>query len=258
MEYGGQSSLAGPHLNIMDNFSYFKEIKNKSTTALILLTYRRLEYFNETARCLNNQTNKDFDLYISNNSCNEEKLLKGVNKRLLNSEFNVYVKNYYNQFKQFSRFLIAQELAEEGYEKIIFIDDDEILPPTFIQDCYDQYEDNAFKSFYAHIVKDNYWHKEKLKLNELGNYAGTGGLICPAKFFLDEYFFSCPEEFYVIDDLWLSYYILMYTDYKIKLLNTDIEFIRDMKATSIGLKEVKHNFGLDFLMPASRHAGLEI
>lgn len=242
----------------MNNLLYSKEVTSKSTTALILLTYRRLEYFTETVKCINNQTNKDFDLYISNNSCQEEKLLKGVRKRLGNSGLNVYVKNYYNQFKAFSRFLVAEELAHEGYEKIIFIDDDEILPDTFIQDCHDQYEGDAFKSFYAHIIKDNYWHKEKLNPDQLGNYAGTGGLICPAKFFLDEYFFSCPEEFYIIDDLWLSYYILMYTDYKIKLLKTDIEFIRDLKATSIGLKEVKHNFGLDFLVPASKHAGLEL
>jgi hypothetical protein len=250
--------LAGPFLHIMDNLLYSQEVKSRSTTALILLTYRRLEYFNETVKCINNQTNKDFDLYISNNSSHEEKLLKGVKKRLGNSALNVYVKSYYNQFKAFSRFLIAEELAHEGYEKIIFIDDDEVLPATFIQDCHDQYEDDAFKSFYGHIIKDNYWKKQKLKLNQLGNYAGTGGLVCPAKFFLDEYFFSCPEEFYIIDDLWLSYYILQYTDYKIKLLDTNIEFIRDLKATSIGLKEVKHNFALDFLIPASKHAGLKL
>jgi hypothetical protein len=242
----------------MDNLLYSQTVTGKSSTAVIFLTYRRLEYFNQTVKCINNQTNKDFDLYISNNSCEEEKLLKGVRKRLGPSGLNVYVKNYYNEFKPFSRFLVAQELAYEDYEKIIFIDDDEILPTNFIQNCYDQYEDDSFKSFYAHIIKDNYWKKQKLKLNQLGNYAGTGGLVCPAKFFLDEYFFSCPEEFYIIDDLWLSYYILQYTDYKIKLLDTNIEFIRDLKATSIGLKEVKHNFALDFLIPASKHAGLKL
>lgn len=242
----------------MDNLLYYQEFKDKSKTALIFLTYRRLEYFNETVKCITSQTNKDFDLYISNNSCQEEKLLKGLKKRLGNSGLNVYVKNYYNQFKPFSRFLVAQELAYEGYEKIIFIDDDEILPITFIQDCYDQYEDDSFKSFYAHIVRDNYWKKQKLKVNQLGNYAGTGGLLCPAKFFLDEDFFSCPEEFYIIDDLWMSYYILKYTDYKIKLLDTDIEFIRDLKATSIKLKEVKYHFAVDFLIPASKNAGLKL
>ena len=250
--------MAGPFLHIVDNLLYSETVTVKSKTALILLTYRRLEHFNKTVKCINSQTNKDFDLYIANNSYHDEKLLKGINKRLGDSKLNIYVKNYYNEFKPFSRFLIAQELAYEGYEKIIFIDDDEIFPNTFIQDCYDQYEDDAFKSFYGHIVKDDYWKKEKLKLNQLGNYAGTGGLVCPAKFFLDECFFSCPEEFYIIDDLWLSYYILQYTDYKIKLLDTNIEFIRDLKATAIGLKEVKRNFASDFLIPASKHAGLNL
>jgi len=242
----------------MENLLYYQEFKDKSKTAVILLTYKRLEYFTKTSKLIVEQTNQDFDLYISNNSLDEERLIKCINKHLGKSKLNVYVKSYYNEFKQFSRFIVAQELAHEGYEKIIFIDDDELLPLTFIQDCYDQYEDNAFKSFYAHVVKDDYWKKEELKINKIGNYAGTGGLICPARFFFDEYFFSCPEEFYIIDDLWLSYYILKYTDYNIKLLKTDIEFIKDLKATAMGLKEVKHNFALEFLIPASVDAELDI
>ena len=32
---------------------------------------------------------------------------------------NISVHNYANDFKQFARFLLARDLAEEGYEKII-------------------------------------------------------------------------------------------------------------------------------------------
>lgn len=235
----------------MNTFLCKNEFKGKSKTAVILCTYRRLEYFAETSRCLKDQTNTDFDLYIANNSDNETKLTKSVTKFLHDAPFNTYVENFFNEFKPFSRFLIARDLAKEGYEKIIFIDDDEILSQHFIQNCYDQYEENSFKSFYAHIVKDNYWKKQKLHKKQLGNYAGTGGLVCNAKFFLDDDFFGCPEEFYIIDDLWLSYYILRYTDYTIKLLDTDIEFIKDLKATAIGLKDVKQKFTESFILPVS-------
>lgn len=192
----------------------------------------------------------DFDLYVCNNSSNYgNKIGLFFNKKVNN--FNVFMEDYNNEYKQFSRFLIAKDLAKQGYEKIIFIDDDEILPTKFIQDCNDQYEEDSFKSFYAHLVVGNYWRKEKLSLGQIGNYAGTGGLVCSPKLFLEEDFFGCPEEFYIIDDLWLSYYILKNTSYKIKLLDTDIEFIRDGKATAIGLKDVKQRFAEEFLLPST-------
>lgn len=225
----------------------FELINNKkSKTALILCIYRRIGNMSGMVRCLENQTNKDFDLYISNNAPSGSPKLESFFIRKVKS-FNVFMEDYHNEYKQFSRFIIAKELAESGYEKIIFIDDDEIIPNTFIQDCYDQYEEKSFKSFYAHLVEGNYWKKTKLAPGQLGNYAGTGGLVCSAKFFLDEDFFACPEEFYIIDDLWLSYYLLKNTDYKIKLLETNIEFIKDGKATAIGLKEVKQNFFDNYL-----------
>lgn len=230
----------------MNNIIYIQEAKEKTKTAVILCVYRRLEYFRHTAKSLSSQTNQNFDLYISNNGI-DNKIIRYVEKYLSKENINVQIENHHNDFKPFSRFLIAQDLANAGYEKIIFIDDDEIIPSTFIQECYDQYEDKSFKSFYAHKISDNYWGKEKLLRNELGNYAGTGGLVCNAKFFLDNDFYSCPEEFYIIDDLWLSYYILKYTDYKIKLLETDIEFIKDLKATAIGLTDVKQNFYKDYI-----------
>lgn len=212
-----------------------------------MCTYIRFENLKTTLRCLEKQTNKDFDFYIVDNSNNHYKLLKYLEK--FGKGMNISVHNYYNDFKQFARFLLAKDLAEDGYEKIIFIDDDEIIPDTFIQECHDQYEENYLKSFYAHIVEENYWKKKKLDKDSLGNYAGTGGLVCSAKIFLDDDFYGCPEEFYIIDDLWLSYYILKYTNYKIKLLDTDIEFIKDLKATAIGLKTVKQEFFKDYIMP---------
>jgi glycosyltransferase involved in cell wall biosynthesis len=221
-----------------------------SKTALIMCTYIRFENLNTTLACINNQTDKDFDFYIIDNSGQNEKLLKYLDK--FKGSLNISVHNYANEFKQFARFLLAKDLAEDGYEKIIFIDDDEIIPNTFIEECHSQYDESCVKSFWAHRVNSRYKRKIKVEKEELGNYAGTGGLICSAKLFLNEDFFDCPEEYWIIDDLWLSYYVLKFTDYKIKELKTDIKFIKDRKATFLTLGDLKQKFSEEFILPESQ------
>jgi glycosyltransferase involved in cell wall biosynthesis len=220
-----------------------------SKTALIMCTYIRFENLNTTLACINNQTDKDFDFYIVDNSGQNEKLLKYLDK--FKGNLNISVHNYANDFKQFARFLLAKDLAEDGYEKIIFIDDDEIIPNTFIEECHSQYDESCVKSFWAHRVNSRYKRKIKVEKEELGNYAGTGGLICSAKLFLKKDFFDCPEEYWIIDDLWLSYYVLKFTDYKIKELKTDIKFIKDRKATFLTLGDLKQKFSEEFILPES-------
>ena len=230
-------------------YIYEDQVKPKSKTALILCTYIRLTNMPKLLQKLHLQTNKTFDLYISNNSQNNDNKLIGYFKKYgVDLNINVFIKNYENKYKQFSRFYMARDLAKEGYEKIIFIDDDEVLPSSFMQDCYDQYNENEIKSFYAHSFKEDYWAKVRLKPGEFGNYAGTGGLMCSAKIFLDERIFECPEEYHIIDDLWFSYFILKFTNYKITLLDTDIQFIKDDKATFVNLIDIKRKFSTAYII----------
>lgn len=222
-----------------------------SNTALIMCTYRRFENLKTTMECIRKQTNTDFDFYIVDNSNQNDKLLGYLNK--FGKGIDISVHNYRNDFKQFSRFLLARDLAENGYEKIIFIDDDEIIPDTFIQECSDQYEPESVKTFWAHMVEKIYKRKIKLEKGEIGNYAGTGGLVCNSSLFLNDDFFDCPEEYWIIDDLWLSFYILKFTDLKIKELKTNINFIKDDKATFLTLGDLKQEFTEKFILPNSKH-----
>ncbi len=237
----------------MNNLSYERTVKEKSKTALIFSTFVRLEYFKKTAQCLLEQTNSDFDFYVSNNCTDDKKLIALIEKYLIGANMNIYVRNYFNEFKPFSRFMMAQELANEGYDKIIFIDDDEIFSPSFIQDCYDQYEEDCVKTFWAHKIEGIYKRKIKLEGNEVGNYAGPGGLVCSSKVFLGKELFDCPEKYFIVDDLWLSFYIIKFTDYKIKTLNTKIKFIQDRKATFLTLGNLKQEFSDEFIIPNSKH-----
>lgn len=229
-------------------YIFKEETKPKSKTALIMCTYIRLTNMPKILNRLKDQTNKDFDFYISNNSNNKDnKLIAYFAKYGKELGFNSYIKNYGNEYKMFSRFYLARELAEQGYERIIFVDDDQVLPKSFIQDCYDQYDPAYVKSFYAHKFDDDYWDKVRLVDGQDGNYAGGGGLLCPSELFLHDNFFDVPEGYYIIDDLWLSHYILAFTKYKIRLLKTDIQFIYDDKATFVGLEDMKRNFCYEYI-----------
>ena len=224
------------------NYLYANHIKDKSKTAVIMCTYLRFKNLPKTYDDLIKQTNLDFDFYICDNSNKDPHILNTTKKSSDRLNFNLFIKEYYNEYSIFGRFFLAKELAEQGYEKIIFVDDDQRIPETFIQDCYDQYESNSIKSFYAHKITNDYWGKIRLKPDEIGNYAGGGGLMCDSKLFLYEDFFKCPKKYYVLDDLWLSYFINKFTTYEIKLLDTDIRFIHDDYATAKNLQEEKKEF----------------
>jgi len=232
-------------------YIYQDQVKDKSKTALILCVYRRLENFSKTLGMIKGQSNKDFDFYICDNSDNTNKVIGLINKYFVDSNINIYVRKYSNEFKIFSRFFLSNELAKDNYDKIIFIDDDEKFSNNFVQDCYDQYEEDAVKTFWAHKIENIYDNKVKLVGDEVGNYAGGGGLVCSSKVFLSEELMACPEEYWILDDLWLSYYLLRFTDYKIKSLDTDIRFIHDEKATFLTLKSLKQEFAEKFIIPLS-------
>jgi len=224
------------------------KIKPKSKTAVIMCTYLRYKNLPTTYDDLNNQTNLDFDFYISDNSNGDRRILGKTRKFAEHSRFNIFIKEDYNKKSIFSRIFLAKTLAKQGYEKIIFIDDDQKIPTTFIQDCYDQYEDNVIKSFYAHNIIDDYWKKIPLKPDQSGNYAGGGGLICNSKLFLHEKFFTCPKKYYVLDDLWISYFSKEIAGYDIKLLETDIRFIHDDYATAKNLVKEKQEFADKYII----------
>jgi glycosyltransferase involved in cell wall biosynthesis len=235
------------------DFYYRKEVKERSRVAVILCLFVRLENLKMTLEKLQNQTNKDFDLFISDNSNSSNKVIGLIKKFASDIGLNVSIRADLNEFKQFSRFLLARDLAYEGYEKIIFFDDDEILPDTFVDECLTQYEPGTVKTFWAHMIEKIYKKKIKLEKDEVGNYAGTGGLVCDSSIFLNDDFFDCPEEYWIVDDLWLSFYLLKYTDYKIKALKTNIKFINDSKATFLKLKQLKQEFSEEFIIPESKN-----
>lgn len=217
--------------------------------AVLLTVYERLPYFPEQLKQLKAQTNQDFDLWVCNNSPED------IGHHGLVYPFR-YV-DYHNESSIFGRiFMIRDFLLAEGYDAILTLDDDEVLPVNLIDQCFRQFEPDAIKSFWAFETSTDYWTRRRLKGAETGDYAGMGGCLTPAEFWSLPAIYSVPEHFQIIDDLWISHCALKYTDYKIKPLNVAIKFISSegTKATYKKIRPLKTAFHRDYIMPYKRNS----
>jgi glycosyltransferase involved in cell wall biosynthesis len=205
--------------------------------AVFLTIYNRLEYLDKQLEQLKNQDNKNFTLYVVNNT--PEKIDIPQAERVF---------DMHNKRKMYGRFFAIQEVHNQ-HEIILNLDDDEILPRMLTDYAYRQYSSEAIKSFWAFSVAGDYWTRRRLRGAEIGHYAGTGGLLAPSEFFSLPQLYEAPEEYWIIDDLWLSHCVHKYTDYAIKPFNVPIKFIEDKKATYRSIKQLKSDFTKEYILP---------
>ena len=214
-----------------------------SRLAVVLTLYNRLEYLDRQISELGAQRNQDFDLYICNNS-GQDISFPGA---------RVY--NYFNKYKMYGRFyLIRDHIVNADYDMVLLVDDDEAFPPDLIDECYRQFDEDIVKSFWGFQTYQDYWVRDRLRGDWKGDYAGTGGLLSPIALWRVPEVYEAPEEYWIVDDLWLSYCILRYTDYLIMGLNVAITFYKDegKKATYLSIKPLKSAFHKEYIMPYRR------
>jgi glycosyltransferase involved in cell wall biosynthesis len=189
------------------------KINKSSRVAVVVLTWQRISALRNTLYSLYRQTHKNFDVYISNGNLNPktcaiiEKYATSYRLRGM----NIYVSHDGNEIFAFRRMTVGKRLAENGYEIILFIDDDVTIPSKYVSRCLDQYEPKTYKSGFAwSLFKEGssyYKYRERRWDNEKQiNYCGTGISMIDASIFLEKGLLDAPESAYKIEDLWLSYY----------------------------------------------------
>jgi hypothetical protein len=178
-------------------------------TALIVLTYNRINFYGLMAEMINNQTIKNFDLYIYNSGPDfksiesiSQKIFTNIDYTLLHTDINEGC---------WRRHELARDLAKKGYEKILFLDDDIIIPENYVESALKQYEPFSYKSWWAWDLQGgNDYYRDRVQIlntNTPVNYCGTGVSIIDARIFLDPEYFNIPiNETKWIDDIWLSFY----------------------------------------------------
>ena len=211
--------------------------------AVFFTVYDRFENFYRSMTAFKNQINKDFDLYIINNSP------KSIDDMVEELGVDCKVIDLHNAYNIYGRFFAAKAVLHKGYEVIAFMDDDIIFPPDYTLRCVQQYDPRYVKSFWAFQRADDYWVRKKLQRNDNGHYAGAGGLLAPADFFRIKQLYECPEEYWIMDDIWMSHVILAHTKYKIRIFSIPVVFMDDKKATYRKIRDKKSEMAKKYLVP---------
>ena len=195
-------------LNKIKTWCIIISVPNKDI-ALIVLTYNRINSFESMATMINNQTYKNFSLYIYD-SGPHFKSIEAISKRIIK---NVHYTLMHTDINEgcWRRHELAHDLAKQGYKKILFLDDDIVIPNNYIELCLDQYEENTYKSWWAwDLMGGNNYDVDRVRILDKkipANYCGTGVSIIDSSIFLDDNYFNIPiEETKWIDDIWLSFY----------------------------------------------------
>jgi len=187
---------------------------------VVLLTWQRISSLKTTLARLANQTHKHFDVHISNSN---EKASQTVEKyaKYFEGTLSITVSHDSNDLHAYRRLTVARELAKGGTEVILFIDDDVTISNSYIEDIMAAYEPNSYSSAYAWIFTNNgqdyYKHRKRVRdnLNKI-HYCGSAVSVIDASIFLYDDLFVHPEEAYLMEDLWLSYFAQQVKGWKLK------------------------------------------
>lgn len=193
---------------------------------VVILTWKRIPKLKDTMMSLLNQTNKDFNIHISNGNLQVvEKIDTYIKKLRLISDMQISVSHDGNDKFTFRRFDVCQRLANDGTEIVLFIDDDVTIPDNYVEMCLNQYEPKSYKSGYAWNFQDggsDYYNKRTRRYDndEIIHYCGTAMSMIDASIFLDDNLINtAPESSYKIEDLWLSYYVDSILGWKLEYLD---------------------------------------
>lgn len=182
---------------------------------VVLLTWQRLNNLASVLNKLHKQSYRNFDVVISNGNLKEHAIAKieKYAQHFSNKGLNVFVRHDGNSLKTFRRLHVGKDLAEAGYDVVLFIDDDVTIPTSYISRSIAQYEPKTYKSGFAWRFFNrgrNYYKFRQRVTNhrEEIHYCGTGFSMIDASIFLDnDLINNAPKAAYTIEDLWLSYFV---------------------------------------------------
>jgi len=197
-------------------------------TAVVLLTWQRLNNLASTLNTLYRQSFKDFDVVISNGNLSDGaiKRIESYYNHFSAKGLSIRVRHDGNESRTFRRFYVGKDLAKEGYDVVMFLDDDVRIPTTYVQRCLDQYQPQTYQSGFAWSFynrgKNYYKFRKRVSNNETEvHYCGTGFSMIDASIFLDNDLISkAPKAAYTIEDLWLSYYVANKKGWSLRYMNT--------------------------------------
>lgn len=173
---------------------------------IIMCTWMRPDGFARVIQQLNEQTFKEFHLYVWNNNFGRSKEFETIAKA---AEFGVTFYHSESNIGGFGRFYSAKSLYEKDKTAnacCVFLDDDNVFDKDAIATLWSERAPNTIVSHYGWRFKSaHYYDRYQPEPGESVDYAGTGGMIADASIFCKNGLYSCPEQYWAVEDLWLSY-----------------------------------------------------
>ena len=197
--------------------------KEGLSVCVVLLTWRRIPFLKKTLTMLSNQNYKNFTVRITNANLDQSVSVDRIAQQFRN-KLRISVSHDGNDIKAFRRFTVGNELAKNGVDVVMFIDDDITFGSDYVQRLISNYEPKTYKSGFAWNFQrggENYYKYRTRRWDneEKLHYCGTGISMIDASIFLDKRLFSAPPEAYYIEDLWLSYFAQSVLKWDLKYVN---------------------------------------
>ena len=126
------------------------------------------------------------------------------------------------------RFYWAREIAKRAAgSPVVVVDDDQDFSAQFVGQAMTAFDSNTIAGWWAWTIDGGYWDRTPANKGDRVDHIGPGGSVMPAALFLDDEFFTgIPDQFGLLDDLWLSYYAKS-RGLRLEKLDIDLEFVMD-------------------------------
>lgn len=191
--------------------------------AIIMCTWKRIERLTKTLDLLCAQTNHNFTFHIWNNN---QEIRDEINLicNTYKDRLEIRITNSKKNIGGFGRFLAAKEIVNE-FEKIIFIDDDQVFSDNMINRFLEVFDENALKSRWSWRFNSiNYLNRNHINDGNIPvHYCGTGGMIVSSKIFTCDELYKIPIEFLFVEDLWICFIASHYL--KLNLISITNDFM---------------------------------
>jgi hypothetical protein len=242
--------------NLDNKLQHIIKYQKKNIIKIILCQWKRIDNLVHTIDCLNKQLCPNFHihLYIWNNNYSQREKLKQIitHNKLL---FNITWYDSLENIGGIGRFVFVNYLlSKEKFDRVIFIDDDQIFENDVIKILIMNYSRNtSYHWFGKKFYKDkNYWsswmnrNKNPDSISyPLLDYGGTGFMIIDTNVFKHPDFFYFNTKYQFVEDLWMSYFAQKILNYKlyngVQIINK-IKILRDTHEQHLNLTYLKNEF----------------
>jgi glycosyltransferase involved in cell wall biosynthesis len=208
---------------------------------VIMCVWKRIDGFEKIINQLNGQTYKNFKLFVWNNNI---ELKDGFEKLLqVHADFDYEIHHSEKNIGGFGRFYYGQKIRRrpELMDYCVFIDDDQTFGNEILEVFYKERESKTIKSQYGWKFSGlNYYvNRVQKKPGEELHYAGTGGMIMDMSILEDPNLYKCKDNYWFVEDLWLSFFSNKIHGYKVSKSSAIIKNGDDQHSLYKRVKDLK-------------------